>query len=184
MEAVDALLSRVSAPRLTGAVPASLLADMVQAAQRAPDHAQLAPYRFLVVTGAGRSALGELMVAARLAVAPDTDAATLDKLRLKPLRAPMIIVGIASPTPHPKVPEIEQLLTAGIALQNMSSMAWAKGFGAIWRTGDLAYNRTLQAGLGLADHEQITGFLYLGQVEGRLKTPSQSSPVDLLGYWP
>ena len=142
MEAVDALLSRVSAPRLTGAVPASLLADMVQAAQRAPDHAQLAPYRFLVVTGEGRSALGELMVAARLAVAPDTDVAMLDKLRLKPLRAPMIIVGIASPTPHPKVPEIEQLLTAGIALQNMSSMAWAKGFGAIWRTGDLAYNRT------------------------------------------
>ena len=184
MEAVDALLSRVSAPRLTGAVPASLLADMVQAAQRAPDHAQLTPYRFLAVTDAGRTALGSLMVAARLAVAPDTDVATLDKLSRKPLRAPMIVIGIASPTPHPKVPENEQLLTAGIALQNMSSMAWAKGFGAIWRTGDLAYNGHLRAGLGLASHEQITGFLYIGEVEGRLKTPSQSIPDNLVALWP
>ena len=107
MEAVEALLNRVSSPRLTGSVPASLLADMLQAAQRAPDHAQLAPYRFLAITGEGRSAFGELMVAARLAEAPDTDAATLAKLRLKPLRAPLIIAGIASPRPHPKVPEIE-----------------------------------------------------------------------------
>jgi nitroreductase len=184
MEAVDALLSRVSAPRLTGSVPASLLADMVQAAQRAPDHAQLSPYRFLAITGDGRTALGELMVAARLADAPDTDVTTLDKLRLKPLRAPMIIVGIASPTPHPKVPEIEQLLTAGIALQNMSSMAWARGFGAIWRTGDLAYSKHLQAGLGLVAHEQITGFLYIGEVEGRLKTPSKPISAELLAHWP
>ena len=184
MEAVEALLSRVSAPRLTGTVPDSLLADMLQAAQRAPDHAQLAPYRFLVITGEGRAALGALMVAARLAAAPDTDAATLAKLRLKPLRAPMMIIGIAAPTPHPKVPEIEQLLTAGIALQNMSSMAWARGFGAIWRTGDLAYNHHVQAGLGLAEHEQVTGFLYVGEVEGRLKTPSNVPPNGLLAHWP
>jgi len=157
---------------------------MLQAAQRAPDHAQLAPYRFLVITGEGRAALGALMVAARLAAAPDTDAATLAKLRLKPLRAPMMIIGIASPTPHPKVPEIEQLLTAGIALQNMSSMAWARGFGAIWRTGDLAYNHQVQAGLGLAEHEQVTGFLYVGEVEGRLKTPSKVPPNGLLAHWP
>ena len=184
MEAVDALLTRVSAPRLTGSVPDSLLDDMLQAAHRAPDHAQLTPDRFLAVTGAGRAALGELMVAAKLAVVPDANAATLDKLRLKPLRAPMIIIGIASPTPHPKVPEVEQLLTAGIALQNMSAMAWAKGFGAIWRTGDLAYSKPLQAGLGLAVQEQIVGFLYIGEVDGRLKTPSTSISENRLTHWP
>ena len=184
MEATDAILNRVSSPRLTGEVPDWLVKEMVAAARRAPDHAQLRPYRFLCIEGDGRGVLGDLMVKARQAADPDVSSDSLEKLRLKPFRAPMIIVGIAAPKPHPKVPEIEQLLTAGIALQQMSSLAYARGYGAMWRTGVIAYSKEVARGLGLSEDESIVGFLYLGEIEGRLKTPSMTDPEDLLRSWP
>ena len=184
VDAVDALVNRVSSPRLAGSVPADVLHEMVLAAARAPDHAQLKPYRFLAISGAGLDALGELMVAARLESEPGLAPEAIEKLRSKPSRAPLIIVGIASPQSHPKVPEIEQLLTAGIALQNMSSLATARGYGAMWRTGDMAYHLTVHRGLGLDTHEQIVGFLYVGEIEGRLKTVQPVLPETLVSVWP
>ena len=41
VDAVDALVNRVSSPRLAGSVPADVLHEMVLAAARAPEHAQL-----------------------------------------------------------------------------------------------------------------------------------------------
>ncbi len=184
VDAVQALMSRVSSPRLTGSVPAEVIHDMVLAAARAPDHAQLKPYRFLAISGPGLDALGDLMVAARLESEPDLESAAIEKLRSKPSRAPLIIVGIASPQVHPKVPEVEQLLTAGIALQNMSSLATARGYGAMWRTGDLAYHSMVHQGLGLDSHEQIVGFLYVGEIEGRLKAVQPVLPETLIAVWP
>ena len=184
VDAVTALKSRVSSPRLTGAIPADLICDMILAAGRAPDHAQLKPYRFLNISGAGLDALGDLMVSARLESEPGLEADAIEKLRKKPHRAPMIIVGIASPQSHPKVPEVEQLLTAGIALQNMSSMASARGYGAMWRTGSLAYHPSIHRGLGLEPHEQIVGFLYVGEVEGRLKSVQALQLDALMALWP
>ena len=183
MEAVSALLNRVSSPRLSGTVPEWLLSEMIAAASRAPDHGQLQPYRFLWIEGEGLSALGELMVAAKQQTEPNVSAETLEKLRLKPLRAPMIIVGIASPQPHPKVPEQEQIITAGIALQQMSALAYARGYGAMWRTGNIAYSPVIADGLGLSEHESVIGFLYLGEIEGRLKTPVPPKSA-LLKAWP
>jgi nitroreductase len=75
-------------------------------------------------------------------------------------------------------------LTAGIALQQMSSLAYARGYGAMWRTGDIAYSKEVSRGLGLSEDESIVGFLYLGEIEGRLKTPSMTDPEDLLRSWP
>lgn len=116
MSAMDALLRRNSAPRLTDPAPCGdVLQTLLQAGLRAPDHARLKPWRFLVVEGQGRVALGDVFAQAALADNPDLDAAALDKLRNNPLRAPLIVVVIARLQEHPKVPEIEQLLSAGCA---------------------------------------------------------------------
>lgn len=79
----------------------------------------------------------------------------------RPLRAPMIIVVIATRPANARLPEVEQLLSAGAAMQNLLNAAYAEGVGAIWRTGDAANVPFVKAGLGVGDGGHIVGFLYL-----------------------
>ncbi|HIG60036.1 MAG TPA: nitroreductase [Gammaproteobacteria bacterium] len=184
MDPVEWITQRVSSPRLSGDIPDEIMSGLEAAAARAPDHAQLKPFRCLVISGEGLTALGDLFVAALTRREPESTQAELDKIRRKPLRAPFIVVGIASLTEHVKVPEIEQLLSAGIALQNISQAIFALGYGAMWRTGAMAYDETVKSGLGLLENEQIVGFLYLGEIEGRLKPVHPVVPGELMQRWP
>ena len=68
MDALTLLHERVSVPRLVGPAPtAEQQQAMFLAALRAPDHAYLRPWRFLVIEGSGLDALGELFGRAALA---------------------------------------------------------------------------------------------------------------------
>ncbi|MEK9823587.1 MAG: nitroreductase family protein, partial [Gammaproteobacteria bacterium] len=80
-------------------------------------------------------------------------------------------------TEHPKVPEVEQVLSAGAVAQNMLIAAHALGLGAMWRTGSMAYDAIVNEGLGLAANEQVVGYLYLGEIDGRQK-PLPSLDVE------
>ena len=120
MEALEALLQRVSVARLGDPAPTAAQRELLfRAALRAPDHGQLRPWRFLTVEGEARVALGELFARAQQARDPQAPAALLDKARGMPLRAPLLIVAIASLKAHAKVPESEQLLAAGQDLKRM-----------------------------------------------------------------
>ena len=74
----------------------------------------------------------------------------------------MIITVVAKITEHPKVPEIEQIISAGCAAHALELAAFAQGLGAMWRSGGMMFDPSVKASLGLAEHEQIVGFLYLG----------------------
>lgn len=136
MDVLTALHNRVSCALLTEPGPsAEQLEIMLKAAVRAPDHANLRPWRFLLIEGAAREQLGEVLVQAALTDTPDSAPEALDKVRRKTLRAPTIVVVVAKLTEHPKVPEIEQIITAGAAATNLVTAAFALGVGAYWRTG-------------------------------------------------
>lgn len=185
MDALEALLTRTSAPRLGGAVPdEAKLNNIYKAALRAPDHGLLRPWRFLLVCGDGRHRLGDLFAEAQRADAPQTSDVMLDKTRAKPLRAPLIIVVIARLSEHPKVPEVEQMVSAGAAAENMMLAAHAQGLGAMWRTGAMAYSVQVRGGLGLADDEHIVGFLYVGEIEGRSRLLPDLAVDEFFAQWP
>lgn len=183
MDALESLLTRVSVGRLVEPAPTPAQREtLFRAALRAPDHAQLRPWRFLTVEGQARARLGQLFRQA-LQENPAAAPAALDKAEAAPLRAPLLVVVIASLKEHPKVPSSEQLLSAGCAAHALLQAAHALGLGAIWRTGELAYHPTVAAGLGLGDHEQIVGFLYLGTPEGTLRQVSPLQPADFVQAW-
>lgn len=183
LEALEAIQTRNSSPRLTGSVSKEALEEMLKAGLRAPDHAQLRPWKILVVEGEGRERLGELFARAKLTAHPEVTAEALAKLKMKPLRAPVILIVAAKITEHPKVPEIEQLLSAGAVAQNMLIAAHAQGYGAMWRTGEVTFDDVVRQGLGLADNEKIVGFLYVGEVEGRQKTLPEMNLDDFVVHW-
>ena len=105
-----------------------------------------------------------------------------EKLRAKPFRAPTIIAVIATVRAHPKVPEIEQVLSAGASAQMMVTAAHALGLGAIWRSGSLMFAPEMRQGLGLAATDQIVGFLYIG-TPGPVKVLPERDSSDYVEVW-
>lgn len=185
MDALSALHNRVSMPRLTGPAPTPEQQQaLFQAALRAPDHAWLRPWRFLVLEGESLERLGDLFHAAALAKTGDPTAEAVQRSRSLPLRAPLMIIAISSPKPHPKVPEQEQDMSCAVAVGNMLVAAHAMGLGAVWRTGEPAYDPLIREGLGLAAGEKIIAFLYVGQSAGEGKTVPALDSRDFFRRWP
>ena len=184
MDALDLLLNRVSVTRLCEPAPDAAQLDLLfRATLRAPDHGQLHPWRFLTIQGEARNKLGELLADALKARNPDASAEAVQKARNMPLRAPLLIVVIASLKAHPKVPEGEQLLAVGCAAHGLLLAAHAQGIGAVWRTGELSYDPYVLQGLGLTEQERVLGFLYLGKPECRVRTAPVLEPQAFVAAW-
>ncbi|RMQ49565.1 Nitroreductase protein [Pseudomonas cichorii] len=180
MEALDVLLNRVSVPRLVDPAPDAAQREILfGAALRSPDHGQLRPYRFITVEGAARERMGELLVEALQQGGGEITPQALDKARLGPLRAPLVVVVVARLQDHFKVPRKEQLITAGCAAHAVLLAAYAQGVGAVWRTGDLSYSPHVAKGFGLADDEEVIAFLYLGTPQN---PPREAPKVDVGGF--
>ncbi len=180
---IETLTNRTSVPKLIAPAPSSeQLEQMIQSAGRAADHGRLRPWRFIVIEGPGLDAFGELMVAAQRELQPVDDELAA-KLVKKPHRAPMIVAVVCSPKEHPKVPEVEQLISAGASAQLLVSSAFALGLGAMWRSGNLMFTETMAKGLGLADHESLVGFVYLGTPAARAPRPQPLDSRDFVSYY-
>lgn len=184
MDALEALTQRVSIAKLTEPAPNAQQRDLLfRAALRAPDHGLLRPYRFLTVEGEARERLGDLFAAALERGNEPPKPEAVEKARRNPLRAPLIVVIVARVLNHPKVPGLEQQLTAGCAAHGIIQAAHALGLGAIWRSGPLAYDQHVATGLGLAEYEQCLGFIYLGTPDKEPRTAPQLSTANFVSAW-
>ncbi len=178
----DFLLNRASEPRLEAPAPSTATLERAFAcAARAPDHALLRPWRYLVIAGEDLKALGDLFAAG---YSEHIDDGKLEKMHKKAMRAPMVIVGIASPKKHPKVPEVEQVLSAGASLSFLALALQDAGYGVMWRTGDMAYNPVILQGLGLEKGESIIGFLYTGTVSSAKPAVPRPELSEFVAHWP
>jgi nitroreductase len=161
MQALDLLLTRSSQPRLQEPAPeGQALENIKQAALRAPDHACLTPWKFVVCQKEGLKRLGEVFEQA--AISADKSDKEIERAPQLPLRAPMVIVAIAKFTENDKVPWIEQVASASCALHAMQMAAVAQGFAGVWRTGSYAKDPIVKQAFDLSEQDEIVGFLYLG----------------------
>jgi nitroreductase len=197
MNAIDLLLHRQSTPLLTEPAPSEHdLATLLAAATRVPDHGGLTPWHFHVISGQGLQRLSDLYVEANKANlldnSTDKNNATFDEAALEeklvktakmPFRAPMIIVISTTYVEHEKVPKQEQLITAGCCAHAMQMAAFSLGYGAMWRTGDLAYNSLVKKGLGITPSEEVVGFLYVGTPAKATKSKPAKNYQEKVTYW-
>jgi nitroreductase len=154
--------------------PAELLAPgpspmqvetLLTIASRVPDHGKLTPWRFVVFEGAGRIAAGKVIAEVFATDNPEADSARLDIERTRMTRAPLVVAVVSRAAPHVKIPEWEQVLSAGAAAMNLVTAAHALGFGANWITEWYAYDRRVLSRFGVAPHEKIAGFVHIGTPE-------------------
>jgi nitroreductase len=134
-------------------------------ASRVPDHGKLVPWRFIVFDGEARLAAGEAIATAFRAKYPDAAPEQVEFESKRLARAPLVIAVVSRAAPHVKIPEWEQVLSAGAAAMSLVLAAHAMGFAANWITEWYAYDRTALDALGLAPHEKIAGFIHIGRAE-------------------
>jgi nitroreductase len=164
MELFDAMTTRTSAGKLAEPGPtAAQIERILAAAAHAPDHGRMKPWRFKVLTGGAREAFAIAAAQAKRTRTPTLTDAQLQVEREKIERSPcVIVVGCAVDRNNPKVPEIEQVIAVGAAVENMFLAAHALGYGVMWKTGPAAYDVNVKAAVGLAADDHIVAILHLG----------------------
>lgn len=187
MNAMEMLLGRSSAMLLSGPAPTEeALEQMIRSALRAPDHGRLRPWKFVAVREHMRGQFGEVLAQSMKRKLPEASPEVLQRERDKAMRAPLIVVAAYKAKPAAKIPVVEQMMSAGAATQNIMLAAHALGYGAMWKTGDVAYDDEVKRALGLESADQIIGFVYIGK---RVEPPTppvqrpRPEPRDFLVDW-
>jgi nitroreductase len=165
-DALDLLKTRRSVKPIDLAGPAPSVTELetlLTIAARVPDHGKLVPWRFVVFQGDARLAAGETIAARFKADHPEATADQVEFERRRLARAPLVVAVVSRAAPHVKIPEWEQVLSAGATAMNLVHAAYALGFAASWITEWYAYDRRVLDALGLAAHERIVGFVHIGR---------------------
>ncbi len=186
MDALTFLRQRRSVPSRQLGPPGpdeTQLQAILAEALRVPDHGKLAPWRFLLVRGAARQALGELLAARLLERDPQAAPAAVEKERTRFDHAPVIVTVVACRVPGHKVPEQEQLLSGGAVCFALLQAAQALGFGGQWLTGWAAYDPVVAARLGLGPNEGVLGFIHLGSPREAAPERQRPALADKLSEW-
>src|SRR5262245_13058911 len=112
--ALHLLLNRQSSGALVEPAPSGADLDLIlDAGLRAPDHGRLKPWRFVVIRDDARLAWAERVAEAIRLRDPENAPAMIDKYRAWAERTPLIVAVGAEIVPNHKIPEIEQLMSAG-----------------------------------------------------------------------
>jgi len=129
---------------------------------RVPDHGKLAPWRFIVFEGDGRSRAGDVIARVFARKNPSAPQAEIEIEKRRLMDAPLVVSVVAFTKAHTKVPAWEQELSAGASAMNIVNAATALGYGANWLTGWFAFDRDVLDGLGLKPDERVAGFIHIG----------------------
>src|SRR2546423_324476 len=165
-DALELLKTRRSIKPIELAGPAPSAAEietLLTIASRVPNHGKLVPWRFIIFEGQAREAAGHVIAAAFCAKYPQAKPEHVAAERSRLVRAPLVIAVVSRAAPHVKIPEWEQVLSAGAAAMSLVLAAHALGYAANWITEWYAYDRGVLAAFGLEENERIAGFVHIGK---------------------
>lgn len=185
-DALDLLKTRksVSAAFLEPPAPnADEIEEILTIASRVPDHGKLAPWRFVIFAGDARIKASAALAEVFARKNPNADAKVVEEERKRLARAPLVIGVVCKPVLHPKVPEWEQMLSAGNAAFNIVLAAHALGYAAQWTTGWIATDKDAGQVLGLLPGERFVAFVHIGTPTAALPDRPRPPLANSVSYW-
>jgi nitroreductase len=139
--------------------------EILRLATRVPDHGKLAPWRFVVVTGDARKRITRELAAIAKADKPDLSEEMVQVEETRLTRAPVVIAVISRAGPHVKIPEWEQIMSAGAVCLNLVIAANALGYVSNWLTEWMAFDERAYRILGVEPGERVAGFIHIGSTD-------------------
>ncbi|MGV3575555.1 MAG: nitroreductase family protein [Devosia sp.] len=182
----DHLLTRRSVGQAFLAEPAPTgddLQTLLTIATRVPDHGKLAPWRLVLFSGDARAAVGEKLAQIAKRKRPELDEAGLEIERRQFLPAPLVIGVISTARPHVKIPEFEQLLSAGNVAFNLVHGAYALGYAATWITRWYTFDTEAAAMLGAKVGERFVGFVHIGTPTTTIEDRPRPDLAEIVTEW-
>jgi len=159
---MDVIRTRRTIGKSEGDIARDVILELIEAATWAPNHKLTQPWRFSIVAGSAREALGEVWARnAAAGMAEPVRSAFIEGESRKLLRSPYVIVVSTCTDADPMRAE-EDLTATAAAVQNMLLAAHARGLCAAWKTGKIVHDLAVKAFLGLDPADRIVAFVYLG----------------------
>jgi nitroreductase len=159
------------------------LKTLLTIATRVPDHGKLAPWRLVIYSGDARAAVGEKLAEIAKRKRPDIEEAALEIERRQFLPAPLVIGVISTAKPHVKIPEFEQLISAGNVALNLVHGAYALGYAANWTTRWFTFDTEAATMLGAKEGERFVGFVHIGTPTTTLEDRPRPDLGDVVTEW-
>lgn len=183
---IEFLLSRRStvARMMDGPGPDDAdLRKIMEAGMRVPDHGRLTPWRFIVIRGDARNAIGDVIAEAFKKNNPDAIDEQIEMEQERLTRAPVVVAVVSKVHREHKIPEWEQILSAGAACQTMLIAAQSMGYAAQWLTEWYSYDANVKAAVGAASDDAIAGFMFFGNEMAEATERARPEFDDIVSEW-
>jgi nitroreductase len=151
-------------------VPHSLVTELCELAQWAPNHKRTWPWRFALVEAQGRARLGASIAEAMAAFGDPPE--KVAKTRTKYLRTPAtLVVGSAAGDSPLRTAENRDAVAAGI--QNLLLGATAAGLATYWSTCPKGANDAAAEFCGFDQGTHVSALIYLGWATSSVQPPAR-----------
>lgn len=183
---IEFLLSRRStvARMMDGPGPDDAdLRKIMEAGMRVPDHGRLTPWRFIVIRGDARSTIGDVIATSFKKNNPDAIEEQIEMEQERLSRAPVVIAVVSKVHKEHKIPEWEQILSAGAACQTMLIAAQSMGYAAQWLTEWYSYDAEVKAAIGVEGEDAIAGFMFFGNEMAEATERARPEYADIVSEW-
>lgn len=161
----------------------TLIQNILENANWAPNHRKTEPWRFKVFTGAALEGLGEFLAERYRALTPPEKFMEIKykKTKSKTLKSSHIIALCTQRDEKERIPEWEELAALSCAIQNMYLTCTAMELGCYWSSP----KTILEAGefLGLTESQKCHGLLYIGVPQEGLTLKGERGDVALKTDW-
>lgn len=162
-------------------VDEKIILKILENANYAPTHKKTEPWRFTVFTDDGLKKFAELQVSLTKEYKPGVSESKIKKLSEYPLMASHIIaIGMNR---SENLPEIEEILAVGCAIENMFLTATAYGLGAYLSTGGITYLEAAKPYFNLRPEDKLIGFFYIGHKKDLPHAPINRGDIAEKTKW-
>lgn len=147
-------------------IPKDVLEDILKNANWAPTHRMTEPWRFKVMTGESLSKLSEYLGKFYKENTPAEKFSEMKykKTLKKPLQCAAAIAICMKRDPMESVPEVEEIASVAMAVQNIWLSCVPHKIGSYWSSPKAMYEAN--EFLGLGEGERCLGVFYMGYYEG------------------
>ncbi len=167
-------------------VPDEIIWQILENANRAPNHKQTEPWWFTVFSGEGLKHFSRLQAGIYKQYAGTAfNNGRYRKLLDYPLLSSHVIAIGMKRNEKNILPEIEEIEAVACAVQNMFLTVTAYGLGAYWSTAGITYFEEAKPYFNLGIRDKLLGFFYIGYIADRFAAPSISKrrPVEEKVRW-
>jgi len=147
-----------------------LITKILENANKAPSHLNTNPWRFKVFTGEGISNFANFVIEQyKLTNKSNIVQAKIDKYKNFQYQVSHIIAVICQFETNERVPDVEEIISTGCAIENIYLSVSEYGLGGYFSTGMGTYSDEMHEALSLSDTQQLLGFFFIGNVDEKAK---------------